>query len=232
MMNLIIVAFAPVVIILIYIYIRDKYDKEPWGLLLKTFLAGVFITLPIIIIEFGLSEIGHGLEGLWAAAYRAFVVAAFSEELLKFLVLYFLIRRSPHFNERFDGIVYAVFVSLGFAAVENVMYVSDGGLQVGLLRAITAVPAHALFGVAMGFYFGKYLFIQKQKYLYYALLIPILLHGIYDFILMSKLYILLILFIPFLIYLWINGFKKMKYLSDRSIFKNSAEENNKNKTQD
>jgi len=218
-MDLVILALAPVAIILIYIYIRDKYEKEPWGLLLKTFMAGAFITLPIIILEGGLSTAAGGMIGLWAAAYDAFVVAAFSEELFKFLVIYFLIRKSPHFNERFDGIVYAVFVSLGFAAVENVLYVLDGGLNVGLMRAITAVPAHAFFGVVMGFYFGKHLFINKSKYLFLALVWPILLHGVYDFILMSEKYYLLVLFIPFLIFLWINGFKKMKYLSDRSIFK-------------
>lgn len=218
-MTALILALAPVLIILIYVYVRDKYDKEPWGLLFNTVLAGAFITLPIIFLEELLSYLGSSFTGLYAAAYRAFVVAAFSEELFKYLVIYLFVRKSPHFNERFDGIVYAVFVSLGFAAVENVLYVNDGGIKVGLLRALTAVPAHALFGVAMGFYFGKYLFIQKQKYLYYALLIPILLHGIYDFILMSKHYFLWLLFIPFLIYLWMNGFKQMKYLSDKSIFK-------------
>lgn len=219
-MDGLIIALAPVVIILIYVYVRDKYDKEPWGLLLKTLVAGALITIPILFLETLLLSIGASLTGLWHAGYKAFVVAAFSEELFKFLVIFLFIRKSPHFNERFDGIVYAVFVSLGFAAVENILYVSDGGLKVGLMRAITAVPAHALFGIAMGFYFGKYLFIKRRRYIIQALCIPILLHGFYDFILMSQHYLLLLLFIPFLIYLWINGFRKMKYLSDRSIFKN------------
>ena len=223
-MELIVLALAPVAIILIYVYVRDKYDKEPIGLLLKTLFAGAFITIPILFVESVLSYLGGSFQGLLEAAYTAFVVASFSEELFKYLVILIFIRKSPHFNERFDGIVYAVFVSLGFAAVENILYVMDGGLKVGLLRALTAVPAHALFGVAMGFYFGKYLFIKKPKYLYQALWIPILLHGIYDFILMSKQYVLLILFIPFLIYLWVNGFRKMKYLSDRSIFRTQKKE--------
>lgn len=218
-MKLILIALAPVVIILLYVYIRDKYDKEPWGMLLKTLVAGAIITIPIIFLEQWLSFLGNSLIGLWAAAYRAFVVAAFSEELFKFLALFLIIRKSPYFNERFDGIVYAVFVSLGFAAVENILYVSDGGVHVGLMRAFTAVPAHALFGVVMGFYYGKYLFVKRFRYIWQALWVPILLHGIYDFILMSQQNLLLLLFIPFLIYLWINGFKKMKYLSDRSIFK-------------
>jgi len=219
-MDLLLIALAPVIIILAYIYVRDKYDKEPWELLLKTLFAGGIIVIPILFLEGFLSSLGDSLQGLWHAAYRAFIVAAFSEELFKYLVIYFFIRKSPFFNERFDGIVYAVFVSLGFAAVENILYVFEGGLNVGFMRAITAVPAHALFGVIMGFYFGKYLFVKRTKYLYQALLIPIFLHGIYDFILMSEQHLLLIIFIPFIIYLWINGFKKMKYLSDRSIFKN------------
>jgi RsiW-degrading membrane proteinase PrsW (M82 family) len=218
-MDLLFLALAPVIVILVYIYIRDKYEKEPVGLLLKTLLAGAIITLPIIVVEELLMTFYPLFTGYIQVAYRAFVVAAFTEELFKFLVLYLLIRRSPYFNERFDGIVYAVFVSLGFAAVENILYVSSGGASVGYSRSLTAVPAHALFGVVMGFYFGKSLFIAKTRYLVLALVMPIFFHGVYDFILMSQNFLLLLLFIPFLIYLWINGFRKINYLSDKSIFK-------------
>lgn len=218
-MDIFFVALAPVAVILFYVYIRDKYEKEPLRLLLKTLLAGAFITIPILGVEMILSTYENQLTGLWSAAYTSFVVAGFTEELFKFLVLYFFIRKDAHFNEQFDGIVYAVFVSLGFAAVENILYVTEHGMQVGLTRAITAVPAHALFGVIMGFYFGKSLLHPQRKYLILALVMPILFHGIYDFILFSKEYILLLLFIPYLIYLWINGFKKMKYLSEHSRFK-------------
>jgi len=218
-MDILLIALAPVAVLLIYVYIRDKYEKEPIGLLLKTFLAGAFITLPIIGVEILLSSFENELSGLWKAAYTSFVVAGFTEELFKFLVLYFFIRKDAHFNEQFDGIVYAVFVSLGFAAVENILYVVGNGMQVGLVRAITAVPAHALFGVVMGFYFGKSLLHPQKRYLILALVMPILFHGIYDFIILSQEYILLLFFIPYLIYLWINGFKKMKYLSEHSRFK-------------
>jgi RsiW-degrading membrane proteinase PrsW (M82 family) len=132
-----------------------------------------------------------------------------------------LIWRSPSFNEKFDGIVYAVFVSLGFAAVENVMYVMDGGLQTAAIRAVTAVPAHAIFGVTMGYYLGiAHMYEELRKpYLFRALAIPILLHGIYDFILMVEIGWLLILFIPYVILLYIIGMRKMKTLSNASIFK-------------
>lgn len=218
-MNLLIVALGPIFVILIYIYIRDKYEKEPWGLLVKTFIAGALITLPIIFVEDILSAFAVNLEGLWNAAYTAFIVAGFTEELFKYLVVFLFILKNSNFNERFDGIVYAVFVSLGFAAVENILYVYNYGMNTGLLRAITAVPAHALFGIVMGFYFGKSLFNSRKKYLFLALTIPILLHGIYDFLLMSGKEILLLLFIPYIIYMWINGFKKMNYLSNKSRFK-------------
>lgn len=218
-MDLILLALAPVLVILLYVYIRDQYEKEPWGLLVKSLLAGAFICIPVIVVESLFGEIGSSFQGLLASAYKAFIVAGFTEELFKFLALYLLIWKNPNFNERFDGIVYAVFISLGFAGVENVLYVFANGTGVAISRAFTAVPAHALFGVIMGFYFGKALIGGKTRNMFLALIMPIIFHGFYDFILMSNHPILLLLFTPYLIYLWINGFKKMNYLSEHSKFK-------------
>ncbi|WP_346855120.1 PrsW family glutamic-type intramembrane protease [uncultured Draconibacterium sp.] len=219
-MNLLILALAPVVIIAAYIYIRDKYEKEPIRLLLFALLAGGLTVIPVLFLETFLSSFTGLFYGLTAAAWKAFVVAAFSEELWKFIALYVLIWRSPEFNEKFDGIVYAVYVSLGFAAVENVMYVMDGGLSTGIARAITAVPAHAIFGITMGFYFGLAKFYQKEQasLKLKALAFPILLHGIYDFILFTGIDWLTIAFIAFVIYLYISGLKRMKVLSKQSIY--------------
>ncbi|MBT3750707.1 MAG: PrsW family intramembrane metalloprotease, partial [Bacteroidetes bacterium] len=122
----------------------------------------------------------------------------------------------------FDGIVYAVFVSLGFALVENLLYVIQGGIEVGWLRAITAVPGHALFGVTMGYYLGLARFCsggERTGFIVRALFWPIILHGFYDYCLMSGIPLLMLAFIPFIIYLWIQGFKKMKQLSDQSRFR-------------
>jgi len=143
------------------------------------------------------------------------------EEGFKFLVFLLLVWNNKEFNEKFDGIVYAVFISLGFAGVENILYVS-GDITIGLSRALTAVPAHALFGVTMGYYYGLARFypMERGRYLKKALFWPVLLHGFYDFCLMSGHPLLLLLFIPFIVYLWISGFRKMKDLSDRSIFRN------------
>ena len=219
-MELIILSLAPVFIIAGYVYFRDKYEKEPIRLLLFALLAGTLIVIPIMFVESFLVKLNVLFQGLSAAAWNAFVVAAFTEELFKYIALYLLIWKSSEFNEKFDGIVYAVFVSLGFAAVENVLYVTGYGFATGLTRAITAVPAHAIFGVTMGFYFGMAKFYEKerQQLKRKALILPIILHGIYDFILFTGYTWLTIIFIGFVVYLYISGLKRMKKLSDKSIY--------------
>lgn len=220
-MDLLIIALAPILIILIYVYVRDKYEKEPIGLLIKALVAGAFTVIPIIFVEKVLQAKGVSLTGYSSVVYTAFVVAAFSEEVFKFIALYLLIWKNKEFNEKFDGIVYAVFISLGFAAVENVMYVFQHGHTTGIARALTAVPGHALFGVAMGYYFGLAKLSQKNKTknFFLALIVPIGLHGLYDFILMTEHEYLIVAFIPFLYFLWKSGFKKMKEHSDKSRFR-------------
>ncbi len=220
-MAVLLASLAPVFIILFYIYFRDKYEKEPLKLLVKALLLGIVIVIPVIFVERLLLNLMPPAGKVAEAAYQAFVVAGFTEELFKFLALYLLVWKSPSFNEQFDGIVYAVFVSLGFAGVENVMYVMDGGMQTALSRSLTAVPAHAIFGVTMGYYLGiAHMYEElKSKYLVKALLVPIVLHGIYDFILMVEIGWLLLMFIPYVIVLYSMAIKKMKRLSDSSIFK-------------
>ena len=220
-MAVLLASLAPVFIILFYIYFRDKYDKEPLGLLLKALLMGIVVVIPVIFIERLLMNMMPQSNKVAAAFYHAFIVAGSTEELFKFLALYLLVWKSPSFNEKFDGIVYAVFVSLGFAGVENVLYVLDGGMQTALMRSLTAIPAHAIFGIIMGYYLGIAHMYKELKgpNLARALLVPILLHGIYDFILMVEIGWLLLLFIPYVILLYVMGMKKMKELSDTSIFK-------------
>lgn len=219
-MNLLFLSLAPVFIILFYVYYRDKYEKEPWKLLLKALVLGGLISLPAIFIESFLGIFSPD-GGLKQAAHNAFVVAAFTEEGLKYIAFLLLIWKSKEFNEKFDGIVYSVFISLGFAGVENMLYVLNGDVSVGIMRAVTAVPAHALFGVSMGYYYGLARFFpsKRKSYLVKAILVPIILHGFYDFCLMSGHDLLLFLFIPFVVYLWYSGFKKMKDLSNQSIYK-------------
>jgi len=225
-MAVLLASLAPVFIILFYIYFRDKYDKEPLGLLLKALLLGIVVVIPVIFVERLLMNMMPQSNKVAAAFYHAFIVAGSTEELFKFLALYLLVWKSPSFNEKFDGIVYAVFVSLGFAGVENVLYVLDGGMQTALMRSLTAIPAHAIFGIIMGYYLGIAHMYKELKgpNLARALLVPILLHGIYDFILMVDIGWLLLLFFPYIIVLYIMGVKKIKVLSDTSVFKPLDEE--------
>lgn len=224
-MAILLASLAPVFIILFYIYFRDKYEKEPLKVLLKALLGGIAVVLPVIFVEQWLVALSPFSEKVGRAAWHAFVVAGSTEEIFKYLALYLLIWKSPSFNEKFDGIVYAVFVSLGFAAVENVMYVLDGGFQTAAIRALTAVPAHAIFGVSMGYYLGiAHMYKELRKtYMLRAIAIPILLHGIYDFILMVEIGWLLILFLPYVILLYLMGMRKMKMLSNASVFKPEEE---------
>ena len=237
-------SLAPVLIIALYLYSRDKYEKEPGTMLFKALGMGVLIVLPAILMElwfeslatsfFPLQEgpgqfefkfIGNATEKFYYSIYQAFFVASFTEETLKYLAFILIIWRNKNFNEFFDGIIYASFISLGFAAIENIFYVMQMGSATGVLRAFTAVPGHALFGVTMGYYLGLAKFKpNKVYYLIMALIMPIILHGIYDLILISEKNVLMLLFIPFVIILWILGFRKMKQHSDNSIF------NPKNKT--
>ena len=179
-MTLLIIALAPVALILTYIYFRDKYQKEPLGQLARGFAAGVLIVIPCLIMEHLLSA-WFSPAGIYSsAAWNAFVVAAFTEELWKYIALVFLFWSNRYFDERFDGIVYAVFVSLGFAAIENILYVYNHGHLTGLFRAFSAVPAHALFGIVMGLYLGLAKFHPGKKgyYLWAAFVFPWLFHGI------------------------------------------------------
>jgi RsiW-degrading membrane proteinase PrsW (M82 family) len=224
--NLLFISLAPILIIAFYIYNRDKYEKEPIPLLLRALLAGVLIVLPVVLIEKLLSMPSEMMEGLPAAAYTAFVVAGLTEEGIKFLAFCFFFWNNKNFNEKFDGIVYSVYIALGFAGIENILYVFSGGYGVGLIRALTAVPAHALFGIVMGYYFGLAKFNQTQRkgYLILAFVLPLLFHGLYDFLLMSNSPILLILFVPIFIFFWIGGFKKMTIASDASSFRNESDD--------
>lgn len=223
--ELLIVSLAPVAIIAFYVWFRDKYEREPIRMVLTAMLAGALVVIPVIVVENFISFIGSPLYGIGEAAWKAFAVAGITEELFKYMVLLVLIWKSSEFNDKYDGIVYAVFISLGFAGIENILFVMQNGFQTGLLRAFTAVPAHAIFGITMGFYFGMARFYPKrQKELRSkALWVPVLLHGIYDFILMTGIEWLWIVFIGFVFYLYFIGHKRMKTLSVQSYYRTDYE---------
>ena len=150
------IALLPAVVLVVYICRKDRTDKEPPALLVKLLGFGALSCLPAIVVELILSAVIERLNvrSVYLGYFlEAFVVAGLTEETCKFLFLR-TTWRNPAFDYQFDAIVYAVMVALGFAAFENVKYVYSYGFATGLVRAVTAVPGHAIFGVFMGYFYG------------------------------------------------------------------------------
>lgn len=186
-MNLLLLAIAPVMIIVVFIYVKDKFEKEPIRFLLKNFLLGAFVSVLITLILSVILNSIHPLtdeESIFQQFIKAFFVVALVEEFSKFVIVKYYAQKNKEFNEPFDGIVYAVMVSMGFAALENIMYVFQYGVATGITRAFTAVPAHATFGILMGYFMGKAKFSNnKLKYNLFGLMVATIFHGAYDFFL-------------------------------------------------
>lgn len=190
-MTLWLLALAPVVAIGSFVWLKDKYEREPFKHVLISFLLGIFCAVPAVVMSLTLGNIFPvDYTDLASVAIHAFIVVAFAEEFAKFLILKFYAYRQKEFDEPYDGIVYGVMISLGFAAIENILYVAEGGMTVAILRMFTAVPAHASFGIIMGYYFGL-AWQHKEfewKYKLRGLFSAVMLHGVYDFFLMQQNY--------------------------------------------
>ena len=155
---LVLIALLPAAALAVYIYRKDAIEQEPLRLLLKLAGFGALSCVPAALAELVLSNLiklaGIPLDSYLGSFLEAFFVAALCEELVKFFFLNRQTWKHPAFDYQFDAIVYAVTLSLGFAALENVEYVLQYGLGTGLLRAVTSVPGHAIFGVFMGYFYG------------------------------------------------------------------------------
>lgn len=225
---LIAAAVIPAIILLFRVYQADKLEKEPSGLLVSLVLYGVLATV---------LALGTELLGGWFLAqfieentvlYRVlfyFVVVACSEEGFKYTLLKKKTWSSPAFNCQFDGVVYAVFVSLGFALWENIGYVTMYGLEIAILRAITAIPGHACFGVFMGVWYGfakkyeqcgAYSFARQCRII--ALVLPIFLHGSYDFIATIENLHYAWIFVAFIVVLFTIAFRLVKTMSEHDCY--------------
>ncbi len=217
-------AVLPGLVFTLFILFFDRYDKEPKRLLVKVFLFGMLATIPTIIAE----TIGQRLNifsGLFGLLFEAFVVIGLSEEFFKRRVVLRHAFNQPAFNEKMDGIIYCSIAALGFATFENIFYIINYSAAVPgiwITRAILSVPAHMLLGITMGYYLAMARFCNEPgrcvSYMRKSLIIPAILHGTFDFILMTDMPLISLLLVPFVIILWITSLVRL-----RRYYKDSKE---------
>lgn len=223
----ILAAVLPAFFLLRYIYRQDKVEKEPMGLLIKLLGMGVLSALCSIVLE----SIGQRILSLLAepgtvafVVLLAFVVVAMVEEGTKFYFLKRTTWNNPNFNYRFDGIVYAVFVSLGFAAYENIRYVMSYGLSVALPRAVSAIPGHMSFAVFVGLFYGRAKLRDNwgdergcRRNLRRAYVSAVLMHGFYDACAMLGTTAAMITFLVFVAVLFLSVSRIVKREAQRDV---------------
>ena len=202
-------ALLPAVVLMVYVYRKDRVEKEPIGLLFRIFVFGMLSTIPTIIMELVLEKalgVFFAPESTLYLILEAFVVVALTEEFWKRWAVRAAAWKNKAFNYRFDAYVYCMFSALGFAALENILYVFQSGMETALLRAVTAVPSHAIDGMIMGSFLGEAKLWEtrgninrKKRYMRLALFMPALAHGIYDYSLMSGSTLMSLFFIVFVV---------------------------------
>lgn len=197
---------APGLALLLYFYLKDRYEPEPLIMVFRTFIFGALLVLPIAFIEYVLKVENMVMNELSVAFSSGLI-----EEFFKWAILYLAAYRHREFDEPFDGIVYGSSLSLGFATAENIMYLMINGMEYALIRALLPVSSHALFGVMMGFYMSKAKFTNGSKWPWMGLsfLLPSLMHVIFNYFLLSQ-ESWLVTLIPFMIFIWWFGMKKVQ----------------------
>ena len=213
-------ALLPALFLMRYIYRKDTIEKEPKGMLVGLVFLGVAAAVVAVILEsLGIGVLSRFLtEGSPAhTIVMAFLVVAVVEEGAKFVFLLWRTWRDPNFNYRFDGIVYAVFVSLGFAAFENISYVVGYGLTTAVARALLAIPAHMGFAVFMGYFYARAKRCHdegnaagRRRNLWAAFFVAVLLHGFYDACALLGTLLSALLFLAFVIAMYIIVIRLVK----------------------
>jgi|GEM_PF-6451066 protease PrsW len=220
---LVLISILPALFLLWFFEKQDKGEKEPRKLKNKIFLWGIITTIIAAGLEINLESIIPKGTPSWLYLFLiAFVVTAFIEEGLKFWVVKKQAWSHEKFNEIMDGITYAVIAGLGFAVLENLLYVLQEGMVTGIVRAVFAVPAHALFSGIMGYYIGKAKFEKTpwdtRSTLWKGFGIAVLYHGLYDFFLMSESW-MWVLVIPLMIFMAMQ----LKYLINKARFEDKVQ---------
>ena len=209
-------AVVPPLFLLLYYYRQDKAKPEPFGMILRVFIWGCFSIIPALVLEVAADRINTAYNSQYLVLtifVKSFLIAGFIEEFLKQRVVLSFAYKSPAFDEVMDGIVYTIVAGLGFALVENIFYVLAGGISVAIARSFTSLPLHAIAAGIMGYYIGKAKFAenlaQEKRYLRTGLIMAVLYHGIYDFIIFSMPYVSYWFFALALIFL-ILGFLNLR----------------------
>lgn len=223
---MVLAAAVPGAFLMRYIYRKDRLDKEPHGFLTKLFMLGVVSTLCALFTErIGIGLLGDKPSSLAGQIIMNFIIVALSEEGFKYMVLKKASWKSREFNCQFDGVVYAVFVSLGFAIWENILYVFSYGLYVALIRAVTTIPGHACFGVLMGAFYGAAKkfenrgdIVRSRRFRTFALLVPVIAHGSYDLFLSLESTLSFVLFVVLIAVLYFLCFQLVKGLSEGDVY--------------
>ena len=251
-------ALLPAIVLCVYIYKKDKADKEPPKLLATLLLAGVGVALIAMLVEMGLGALlnaAFGLTGDYDGSgdlsafsgrlyyfIEAFLIVAPAEEFFKWLFTWKITAKNKNFNSLFDGVIYCVFTSLGFAAFENVMYVFQYGVSAALMRAVTAVPGHMFFAIIMGYFYSMWHLQYQAKHLesecvrlnymkqpaasafntraplIKSIVLPIAVHGAYDYCCFVGTVLSTIIFYVLLIGLYVYCFTLVKKQSDKDTF--------------
>lgn len=224
---LLLAALVPAAFLMVQVYRLDRIEKEPAGLLLKLVLFGALSGLAAGAIEGALTRVldvtlGGGMLRL---VLENFLAVALVEEACKRWVVLKFAWRHPAFDYRFDAVVYCVFSALGFAALENILYVAEYGFAVAVSRALLSVPGHCFFAVYMGIYLGQAKMAERAMQRYYielpdetpgqylraSLLVPTLLHGFWDFSLSVGGWLMTILFYLFVLAFFIDAYRKLRF---------------------
>ena len=218
---LLLIALIPPLFFLIYIYRQDDIESEPRGMIAGLIGLGALSAIPAVLLELGgsyiLYQLGLPEESLIYLLLENFLVVGVSEEICKYTAGRLTTWKSPEFNYRFDGIVYMVSSAIGFAALENVLYVFSSGFRTGIFRAILSIPLHTICGMFLGYYYGegKYLLMHGDKTgsrnaFWKGLFIAVMIHGAYDFLASLESITALVLFVVLVIVVDIVAFRFMK----------------------
>ena len=221
---LLLAALVPAAFLMVQVYRLDRIEKEPAGLLLKLVLFGALSGLAAGAIEGALTRVLDVTLGGGMLLENFLAVALVEEACKRWVVLKFAWNH-PAFDYRFDAVVYCVFSALGFAALENILYVAEYGFAVAVSRALLSVPGHCFFAVYMGIYLGQAKMAERAMQRYYielpdetpgqylraSLLVPTLLHGFWDFSLSVGGWLMTVLFYLFVLAFFIDAYRKLRF---------------------